>query len=335
MNEEVDMTANKQNPGLSIVVPCFNEEEVFPHLREALESLLTKLADQDPEILLVDDGSRDNTWQLIQEFARANPRVAGVSLSRNFGHQAALTCGYDLAQGDAVICLDADLQDPPEVILAMVEEWKRGADVVYAVRKERPGESRFKLWTAALFYRTMQAIGAKHVRADSGDFRLLSRRAVNALGSLRETHRFIRGMVGWLGFRTAEVFYDRQPRKAGVTKYPFLKMLRLAMDAAVSFSIFPLRLAYYFAGALTLVNFLYLLYAGAKFVFFGEELVPGWMSLILAVIGFGSLNMCCLGIMGEYIGRIYEQSKGRPLYLVKEVHRVPAIPNTESLTRAA
>ena len=329
------MTHAMQRPGLSIVVPCFNEEEVFPHLRSALEKLLSDCADLQPEILLVDDGSRDSTWQLIQEFSRTNPRVAGISLSRNFGHQAALTCGYDLSQGDAVICLDADLQDPPEVIQEMVAAWQQGADVVYAVRRQRPGESRFKLWTAALFYRVMQAMGAKHVRADSGDFRLMSRRAVEALGTLRETHRFIRGMVGWIGFRTAEVFYDRQPRKAGVTKYPFVKMLRLAMDAAVSFSIFPLRLAYYFAGALTAANFLFLFYAGIRYFFFDVQLVPGWLSLIFAVVGFGSLNMLCLGIMGEYVGRIYEQSKGRPLYLVKQVQRAPAAAMSLPKARAA
>jgi polyisoprenyl-phosphate glycosyltransferase len=329
------MAEVNHRPKISIVVPCFNEEEVFPHLREALENLLTTFAQESPEVLLVDDGSKDRTWEFIQEFARANPHVAGVSMSRNFGHQAALTCGYDLAQGEAVICLDADLQDPPEVIGAMVDAWKQGADVVYAVRRERPGESRFKRWTAALFYRLMQAIGAKHVRADSGDFRLLSRRALDALGKLRETHRFIRGMVGWLGFRTAEVYYDRRPRKAGVTKYPFLKMMRLAMDAAVSFSIFPLRLAYYFAGALTLANFAYLAFAGVQYLSLGEQLVPGWLSLILAVVGFGSLNMFCLGIMGEYIGRIYEQSKGRPLYLVKEVLRNPSVPSRQPLGRAA
>jgi dolichol-phosphate mannosyltransferase len=329
------MVELSHRPRISIVVPCFNEEDVFPHLREALEKLLLTLGEESVEILLVDDGSKDRTWELIRGFADANARIAGVSLSRNFGHQAALTCGYDLAQGEAVICLDADLQDPPEVIGAMVEAWKQGADVVYAVRRERPGESRFKLWTAAIFYRLMQAIGAKHVRADSGDFRLLSRRALDALGTLRETHRFIRGMVGWLGFSTAEVFYDRQPRKAGVTKYPFVKMLRLAVDAAVSFSIFPLRLAYYFAGALTLVNFAYLLFAGLQYLILGEQLVPGWLSLILAVVGFGSLNLFCLGIMGEYIGRIYEQSKSRPLYLVKEVLRKPAVHSQQTRNQAA
>lgn len=324
-----------ERPGLSIVVPCYNEEEVFPHLREALERLLTRLAHLRPEVLLVDDGSKDATWALIQDYARADTRIAGISLSRNFGHQAALTCGYDLCEGDAVICLDADLQDPPEVIDEMVEAWQRGADVVYAVRRQRPGESRMKLWTAALFYRIMQAIGAKHVRADSGDFRLLSRRSVEALGTLRETHRFIRGMVGWLGFETAEIFYDRAPRKAGVTKYPFWKMMRLAMDAAVSFSVVPLRLAYYFTGTLTFVYLLYLCYAVTRHLMFGAELVPGWLSTILAVIGFGSLNMFCLGVMGEYIGRIYEQSKGRPLYLIKQVLRQRANSQTPPVNQAA
>jgi dolichol-phosphate mannosyltransferase len=212
--------------------------------------------------------------------------------------------------------MDADLQDPPEVVLEMFSKWEGGADVVYAVRRSRTGESAFKLKTASLFYRLIRAMGATYVREDSGDFRLMSRRALDALNKLREQHRFIRGMVGWVGFRTAEVHYDRKARVAGVTKYPFRKMLRFAIDATVSFSFFPLRLAYVLSSALSLIFCAYLVYTVFMHFFFDRTLVPGWSSLILSVIAFGAINLVCLGIMGEYIGRIFEQVKSRPLYLV-------------------
>jgi dolichol-phosphate mannosyltransferase len=198
----------------------------------------------------------------------------------------------------------------------MFAKWEDGADVVYAVRRSRMGESRFKLKTASLFYRLIRGMGATHVRQDSGDFRLMSRRALDALNKLREQHRFIRGMVGWVGFRTAEVHYDRMARVAGVTKYPFRKMLRFAIDATVSFSSFPLRLAYLLSSALSLVFLGYLVYTVVLHFFFNRTLVPGWSSLIISVIAYGAINLVCLGIIGEYIGRIFEQVKSRPLYLV-------------------
>ena len=304
---------------VSIVVPCFNEEDALPFVAARLSSVADELQQHyRVEIVLVDDGSADKTWPLIRDYARTDGRVRGVSLSRNFGHQAALTCGYDLATGDAVVCMDADLQDPPEVVLEMLAKWEDGADVVYAVRRSRTGESGFKLKTASLFYRLIRAIGASHVREDSGDFRLMSRRALDALNKLREQHRFIRGMVGWVGFRTAEVHYDRKARVAGVTKYPFRKMLRFAIDATVSFSSFPLRLAYVLSSALSLIFCAYLVYAVFMHFFFDLTLVPGWSSLIISVIAFGAINLVCLGIIGEYIGRIFEQVKSRPLYLVGE-----------------
>jgi dolichol-phosphate mannosyltransferase len=311
--------ASSSDALISIVVPCYNEQEVFPLLAERLAAIAGRIADgARVELVLVDDGSRDRTWQLIREFAARDPRVRGVALSRNFGHQLALSCGYDVARGDAVLCMDADLQDPPEVMLEMIDRWRQGADVVYAVRARREGETRFKIWTAAVFYRLLRAMGAGYVREDTGDFRLLSRRALDALRSMREQHRFIRGMVGWIGFATAEVVYERKPRAAGTSKYPLRRMLRLAIDATVSFSIVPLRFTFFCAGALSLLVLGYLGYVGVRCLFFDTELVPGWTSLLLSVMAFGALNLVCIGIMGEYVGRIYEQVKSRPLYIVRE-----------------
>ena len=304
---------------ISIVVPCYNEEAVFPYLQKALSALADSIVhDYDVEIILVDDGSRDATWEKIRAFSAMDSRVRGVSLSRNFGHQAALTCGYDMATGDAVVCMDADLQDPPDVVLEMIRRWREGADVVYGVRASREGETAFKLWTAQLFYRLIQAMGATDVREDSGDFRLLSRRSLEALKKMREEHRFIRGMVGWIGFRTVEVSYARKARIAGMTKYPFRKMLLFALNAIVSFSSFPLRLAYVMAFGLSAMLMGYLVYTFCMHVFYHVELVPGWTSLILSIMAFGTINLFCLGIIGEYVGRIYEQSKRRPLYLIGE-----------------
>jgi dolichol-phosphate mannosyltransferase len=308
------------NPLISLVVPCYNEAEVFPHLRAALVDLASRLEPRyRVEFVLVDDGSRDATWDLIVAFAAADPRVRAAALSRNFGHQTALTGGYDLARGDAVVSLDADLQDPPEVILQMIDEWQKGADVVFAIRSSREGETAFKRWTASVFYRLIRALGQTAAPANSGDFRLMSRRSVAALRQLREKHRYLRGLVGWIGFRTSRVEYDRKPRRAGVTKYPLRKMLAFALDAIVSSSALPLRLTYILAVVAALPFIGYLFYALVMHLFFGVELVTGWSSLILAVVTFGSLILFCLGLIGEYVGRIYEQSKDRPLYLVREV----------------
>jgi dolichol-phosphate mannosyltransferase len=304
---------------ISIVVPCYNEEVVFPYLQKALSALADRIVpDYDVEIILVDDGSCDATWEKIRAFSAMDCRVRGVALSRNFGHQAALTCGYDVATGDAVVCMDADLQDPPDVVLAMIRRWCDGADVVYGVRIRREGETAFKLWTAKLFYRLIRAMGAEYVREDAGDFRLLSRHSLEALNKMREEHRFIRGMVGWIGFRVAEVAYERKARIAGRTKYPFRKMLLFALNAIVSFSSFPLRLAYMMAFGLSAILLSYLVYTFYMHVVYHVELVPGWTSLILSIMAFGAINLLCLGIIGEYVGRIYEQSKQRPLYLIDE-----------------
>ncbi len=314
-------------PTVSLVVPCYDEEAAFPHLRAALEALHGELAPHyRVELVLIDDGSRDDTWAAIAAFAAAQPWVRGAALSRNFGHQAALTCGLGLATGDAVVSLDADLQDPPGVVREMLAAWQAGADVVYAVRRSRAGETRFKLATAKAFYRVAGLLGAGHLRADAGDFRLMSRRSLDALLAMPERHRFLRGMVGWVGFRTAEVRYDRAARVAGSTKYPLRKMLRLAADAVVSSSTVPLRFPYYFALAASAACLGYALYLVGLHYVSGEAFVPGWFSLMAAVMAFGCLNLCCLGVVGEYLGRIYEQVKARPLYLVRDAVGPPTPP---------
>lgn len=313
------MDSSRSKLTISIVVPCYNEELMFPALGNALISIADRLEPEYiAELILVDDGSRDATWRHISALAQCDDRIKGIRLSRNFGHQMALTCGYDLATGDAIVCMDADLQDPPEAVLEMVKRWQEGADVVYGIRARREGETSFKLLTAKWFYRLMRLSGNKHTTEDSGDFRLISRRSLDALNKMRERHRFIRGMVGWVGFRTAEVHYIRRARAAGVTKYNLRKMILFALDAMVSFSFFPLRISYIFASGLAFIFLAYLGYVGIMHFFFGKSLVPGWTSIIISIIAFGALNLFCLGIIGEYLGRIYEQSKGRPLYLIMD-----------------
>ena len=306
---------------VSLVVPLFNEEECLPLLQRELAAVADRIEREKGlrvEIVMVDDGSIDGSWLQVVDFARADPRVRAVSFSRNFGHQAALSCGYGLAAGDAVVTLDADLQDPPEVVLELIDAWQQGTDIVYAVRERREGETLFKRWSAEAFYRLLQRIGETSAPRDAGDFRLMSRRAVDALNDLREVHRYIRGMVGWLGFRSGIVRYQRRPRAAGETKYPLFRMARLAVNAIVSFSTFPLRL-FYWAGVLTVMIFgIYIAVALVQWYTHDVPVPRGWMGLQVSIITFGCLTLICLGIMGEYVGRIYEQSKNRPLFLIRE-----------------
>jgi len=313
--------AAAERPLISVIVPCYNEQEVLPLLVERLRQLARTLAaemDCDTEIVLVDDGSGDGTWSQIQSYADDDERIRGARLSRNFGQQAAMTCGYALANGDAVVCLDADLQDPPEVVPEMVMCWQEGADVVYGVRRKREGETRFKLGTAKFFYWLIRKLGAVHVRAESGDFRLMSRRAVDELLRLGETNRFLRGMVGWLGCPAAEVLYERQGRAAGKTKWPLRRMIRLAADAIVSFSQAPLRLAYHLATTLSLVFLAYLAWRMVAHLWFDEPLASEGPMVLLAVVLFGAANLLGQAILGEYVGRMHQQSLGRPLYIVQE-----------------
>ena len=302
-------------PELSLVIPIYNEEEVLPQLDERVKALLDRLG-LDCEVVFVDDGSKDKSMVLLREMAAREPRYKVASFSRNFGHQRAITAGMDLTRGKAVVVMDADLQDPPEVILDMVAKWREGYDVVYGKRRSRAGETWFKLFTAKMFYRAFAAMIPIQVPLDTGDFRLVSRRVITALKSLRESHRFIRGLVSWIGFKQTAVEYDRHARAAGETKYPLKKMLAFAADGIASFSVMPLRMSTYLG---VFVGFGSLLYGIAAVVTWAlGHTIPGWTTTVLLVSSLFSVQFLIMGVLGEYVGRIYEQLKLRPLYIVAE-----------------
>ncbi|HKX91918.1 MAG TPA: glycosyltransferase family 2 protein [Sphingomicrobium sp.] len=303
---------------LSIVVPCFDEEACLPKLHERLTTAARSAAGDDYEIVLVNDGSRDGSWAIMQALAARDPHVVAINLSRNHGHQLALTAGLDLCRGNVVLIIDADLQDPPELLGEMMAVMAReGADVVYGVRKSRAGETAFKRATAHGFYRLLSRATEVDIPVDTGDFRLISRRALDALMAMPEQARFIRGMVAWIGFKQVALPYDREERFAGETKYPFRKMLRFAFDALTGFSSAPLKLASHAGLWLSLGSVVIVAY-----IFFGwlsGRTVPGWTSLMLVVVVLGAIQMFVLALMGEYLGRLYNQSKNRPLYIVQEI----------------
>lgn len=303
-------------PTFSIIAPIYNEECCLDELYRRI----TEVMDQthEPwELVLVNDGSRDSSPEIIRRLAVADKRVRPIMFARNFGHQIAVTAGLDYSRGQAVIIIDADLQDPPEVILEMIEKWRAGAEVVYAVRGEREGESWFKKFTAALFYRIIFSITDVKIPMDTGDFRLMDRKVVNVMNTMREHHRFLRGMSAWVGFKQEGVVYKRAARFGGETKYPFKKMLKLALTAITGFSYFPLQLATYLgfitAGlAILAIPIVAILRALQSQAFFGQA------STLIAVLFLGGVQLISLGILGEYIGRIYDEVKGRPLYIVSE-----------------
>jgi dolichol-phosphate mannosyltransferase len=303
---------------LSIVVPCFNEEACLSVLHERLTGAARAAVGDDYEIVLVNDGSRDDSWAIMQALAADDPHLLAVNLSRNHGHQLALTAGLDLCSGETILIIDADLQDPPELLSSMLETMREShADVVYGVRKSRRGETAFKRATAHGFYRLLSRATEVDIPLDAGDFRLMSRRALDVLLAMPEQARFIRGMVAWIGFRQVPFAYDRAERLAGETKYPMRKMVRFAFDALTGFSSAPLKLASHVgiglsAGSVLLV--LYLVYA-----WLSGMSIQGWTSLMLVVVVIGAAQMFVLGLMGEYIGRLYTESKRRPLYVVQEV----------------
>ena len=303
---------------LSIVVPCFNEEACIPELHQRLGAAARQAVGEDYELVLVNDGSRDASWSVMQGLAGSDPHLLAVNLSRNHGHQLALTAGLDLCSGDVVLIIDADLQDPPELLPAMLETMREAdADVVYGVRKSRAGETAFKRATAHGFYRTLSRATEVDIPLDAGDFRLMSRRALDALLAMPEQARFIRGMVAWLGFRQVAFAYDRQERFAGETKYPLGKMIRFAFDALTGFSSAPLKLASHFGLGLSFGSAALILYIA--YAWTAGHNVPGWTSLMLVVLVLGAIQKFVLALMGEYIGRLYNEAKGRPLYIVQEI----------------
>jgi glycosyltransferase involved in cell wall biosynthesis len=302
-------------PTLSVVIPLLNEEDVIPELDRRLQHLFESLGAITWETIFVDDGSTDRSSELLQALAAAEPRYRILSLSRNFGHQIAMTAGLDHAEGDAVVVMDADLQDPPDLVREMLDKWREGFDVVYAVRSKREGDSLFKRGTAAIFYRLMRLMVGIDIPVDTGDFRLTSRRVVLALRALRETHRFVRGFVVWVGFKQTAVTFVRAGRFAGTTKYPLRKMLRFAVDGITSFSIVPLRFSSFLSVLCGLVALGIAFWAGWVH-FFVNGVVPGWTSIVLAITLVSAAQFLMIGILGEYVGRIYEEVKQRPLYVV-------------------
>lgn len=302
---------------ISVVVPVFNEDLVAKTIYNRLTEVLAR-ASVSYEIIFVNDGSEDKTESIVKEICSEDNCVKYLSFSRNFGHQIAITAGMDESNGDAVIIIDADLQDPPELILEMIKKWKEGNHVVYAVREKRKGESIFKLVTAKVFYRVLKKVTAVDIPVDTGDFRLLDRRCIDVLSIMRERSRFVRGMVSWLGFNQCEVKYVRDERLAGETKYPLSKMVKFALDGILSFSHIPLKVASFFGFMCSGVSFVFMAYGIVVKYFFPEYAIPGWASIFSAVLFVGGVQLICLGVMGEYVGRIYEEIKKRPLYIVKE-----------------
>jgi glycosyltransferase involved in cell wall biosynthesis len=309
---------------LSIVVPLFNEEGNVRPLLDRITSILSRLPGiSSYEIVLVNDGSRDGTVAQVHEEMRARKNIVLVNLSRNFGHQLAATAGVDVARGVAVVLMDGDLQDPPELIEQFLEKYRAGYDVVYAVRRTRKGESAFKLWTASLFYRIIKRLTNVSIPVDTGDFRLMSRRVVEALKQSRERHRFLRGMVSWVGYNQIGVEYDRDERHSGKTKYPVSKMLKFAIDGITSFSDVPLRFASYLGFTVSTAAFIYavVIILFKAFHFGTPEYARGWASTMVVILFLGGVQLIGIGILGEYIGRIYDEVKARPLYLIADIER--------------
>lgn len=302
---------------LSVVVPLYNEELVIDAMYERLTTALRKCVD-DYEIVLVNDGSFDRTLQKAMDICRRDRSVKLLNFSRNFGHQIAITAGMDRSSGKCIVVIDADLQDPPEVIGQMVEKWRQGFHVVYGVRSHRKGETWFKKITAKAFYRLLRRMTAVQIPVDTGDFRLIDRMVLHQLYQMRERSRFVRGMVSWVGFRQCEVQFIRDERYAGETKYPFRKMLRFAIDGVLSFSQVPLKVASAFGLLCAGVSFAAMAYGLAQKAFSPDTVVPGWASTFSAVLFVGGVQLICLGILGEYIGRIYEEVKRRPLYVIQD-----------------
>jgi polyisoprenyl-phosphate glycosyltransferase len=303
--------------GLSVVIPCFNEEESLTLLHRRVSDAATTVADTDYELVLVNDGSTDRTWEGIRRICDDDPHVVGVDLSRNHGHQLALSAGLSVCCGKRILILDADLQDPPELLPDMYRVMDEGFDVVYGQRTERQGETWFKRASARWFYRALGYLVDIQIPLDAGDFRLMSRRALDVLNSMPEQHRFVRGMVSWIGFPQAPISYARQPRHAGVTKYPLAKMVRFAVDAITGFSVKPLRVSSYFGGLFALFGVA--LFIRTLYVWEAGGAIVGWTSLMSAILLLGSAQLFVLGIIGEYLGRLFIEAKGRPLFVISEL----------------
>lgn len=303
----------------SIVVPVYNEEEVIHETYRRLTEVMRSTGEA-YELIFVNDGSRDRTAEILKEYSQKDESVILLDFSRNFGHQIAITAGMDYSRGKAVVVIDADLQDPPELILEMIKKWKQGYDVVYAKRTKRKGETVFKKQTAKMFYRFLHSMTDIDIPLDTGDFRLLDRRVCDQMNSLHEKNRFVRGLVSWVGFKQIAVEYERDERLAGESKYPLKKMLKLSMDGITSFSYKPLKLASYAGVTLSGIGFIYL-FVVLYLKLFTNSTITGWSSLIVIQLIFSGITLFILGMIGEYIGRIYDETKQRPLYIVRDVYQ--------------
>jgi polyisoprenyl-phosphate glycosyltransferase len=317
---DIDLRMTSGGPTYSFVIPVYNEEGSLPELYGRLMQLLARL-DGDSEVIFVDDGSTDSSWEVVSSLHLADLRFKGIRLSRNFGKEAAMTAGMDLVEGQAVIVMDADLQDPPEVVLEMAQRWRDGYEIVYGYREDRDCDSWFKRTTARLFYKGLNCLSDTKMPDDVGDFRLIDRRALEAFRSMREGNRYVRGMYSWVGFRQVGVPFRRASRHAGTTKFPVKRLIQLATDSVVGFSRVPLKLALKVGGLLALGSLLAGVAAASAAVLGGAS-VAGWVVVLLAVCFLGGLQIVFLGILGQYLGRTYEESLGRPLYVVSQLHGV-------------
>ena len=302
---------------ISIIIPAYNEEESLPHLYERLEKLMSSMENYEFEILFVNDGSKDNTISLIKEYREKDNRISYVDFSRNFGKEIAMIAGLDYAKGDCVIFMDADLQDPPELIPELVKYWEEGYDDVYAKRNSRKGETWLKKFTSKMYYRVLQHLTNVPIQEDTGDFRLLDRRCVNALRKMRESQRCSKSMFSWIGYKKKEVLYDRDPRVAGQTKWNYKKLVDLAIDGITSFTTSPLRISTYVSIPTFMILFIYFIYVIAKCIVTSTA-IQAYQAIILLILFFSGIQILLFGIIGEYLGRIFNESKGRPLYLVNE-----------------
>ncbi|WP_379970348.1 glycosyltransferase family 2 protein [Ectobacillus sp. sgz5001026] len=302
---------------ITILVPAYNEEEVLDQLYNRVTGVINGIPQYNFEILFVNDGSKDNTLNIVKEFRTQDPRISYVDLARNFGKETAMMAGLDHAIGDAVVIIDADLQDPPELIPEMITYWEQGYDDVYAKRRTRAGESFAKKWTSAQYYSLLKRTTRIPIQEDTGDFRLLDRRCVEALKQIRETQRYTKGMFSWIGYNKKEILFDRDPRAAGETKWNYFKLMELAIEGITSFTTFPLRIASYFGFTASLLAFVYMVWIIIKTLAYGES-VTGYPSMMAVILFFGGVQLIALGIIGEYLGRIFNETKNRPLYFVDE-----------------
>ena len=302
---------------ISIIIPTYNEEESLPYLYERLEKIINSIENYKFELLFVNDGSKDKSLEIIKSYREKDSRINYIDFSRNFGKEIAMIAGLDYATGDCVIFIDADLQDPPELILEFIKYWEQGYDDVYARRRSRKGESFLKKFTSKMYYNLLQKTTKIEIQKDTGDFRLLDRRCVNALIKLRESQRNTKSMFSWIGYKKKEILYDRDPRVAGSTKWNYIKLVDLAIDGITSFTTSPLRLATFIAIPTFLMLFVYLAYVITK-SFIVNEPIQAYQAIILLILFFSGIQILLLGIIGEYLGRIFKESKHRPLYLVNE-----------------